>query len=419
MTLTPPSDELDLFSDAVLDEPYAAYRRLQELGDVVWLPKCQAFALTRHDVIRRVLLDSETYSSAQGVSLNPEINAYQQGSMLGSDPPMHTKLRALLGDSFSADALREQQAGIESMVDQLLERAARAGRFDAVRDVASVLPAAVIADMIGLPKAGRHRVLNLGRSYFNAFGPPTDGDGNPSARVAGAWAEMQTASAYIGFMFRRLSPVGLGARLLAARDRAELDDEQALKMLSTFIGAGADTTVRTIGNAFKILADHPQQWRLLCDEPQRAAAAVSEILRFDSPSQMLARHVTRDAELAGFHLPAGARVLVIYAAANRDDRAFPAPDVFDIRRSPSPGQLSFSLGIHGCPGQRLARLEVQCVLQAMLRHFSALELDGPPVRDPNSVLRGYKSLPMRVTPRRGAMPGRGEQQVEVEPEAPQ
>lgn len=393
----PPSNDLDLFSDTALEHPYGAFTQLRMQGSVVWLSRYQVYALTGHGVIRQALLDHKTFSSVHGVSLNGELNEYQRGTMPASDPFLHTKLRALIADAFTPAFIRKSEADIEDAADVLVANAVRRGSFDVMEDIAMVLPTEVISDIIGLPEAGRKRLLSLGHYHFDSFAPGmNDPGGPPPPRAVNSWKKMQTASATIGFMCRRLSPGSLGERIFAAAARGEINEQQAFKLVSTLIGAGADTTARTIGNAFHCFAEHPEQWELLRAEPGRINSAINEVMRYDSPSQMLTRYVTRDTELGGEIIPAGSRALVLFASGNRDEQAFPNADQFDITRDPLPGHLSFSAGIHTCIGQALARVEVRSVLKALMRHVRHITLDGAPVRRINSVLRGYERLPVRV-----------------------
>jgi len=164
-----------------------------------------------------------------------------------------------------------------------------------------------------------------------------------------------------------------------------------------YLAPSLDTTISAIGNAVWLLATHPDQWRLLRTEPDRIKAACNEVLRVESPISCFSRVAATDAEVGGVAVPAGSRVLVSYASANRDERRWSQPDRFDITRE-SAGQLAFGHGEHACVGMGLARLELAAVLTALVERVGTISLAGEPVRKPNNLIRSFASLPVEVRP---------------------
>jgi cytochrome P450 len=168
-------------------------------------------------------------------------------------------------------------------------------------------------------------------------------------------------------------------------------------LLAGYVVAAFDTTINLVANGVWLFANHPDQWSALRAEPSLMPFAINEILRMESPIQCFSRVTTRDVDLGdGVVIPAGARVINSYAAANRDERHYPDPDAFDVRRK-SADHLSFSYGIHACAGQGLARLEATAVFKALADRVTRIEPDGEPVRALNNITRGFAHLPVRTS----------------------
>jgi cytochrome P450 len=194
-----------------------------------------------------------------------------------------------------------------------------------------------------------------------------------------------------------LAPGGLGAQIYAAADAGELSLHEASLLVRSFLTAGLDTTVVGLGNALFCFAQHPEQWRRLRQDPSLARAAFDEVLRFEAPVQTFFRTTTRAVEVTGVRLGEGEKVLLFLAAANRDARRWEDPDRFDITRRAT-GHLAFGVGIHGCVGMAVARMEGEIVLSLLARKVQSIELDGAPERRLNNTLRGLARLPVRVRP---------------------
>ena len=169
-----------------------------------------------------------------------------------------------------------------------------------------------------------------------------------------------------------------------------------------YLAPSLDTTISAIGNAVWLFATHPDQWQLLRQEPDRVKAALNEVLRLESPISCFTRVANVPARIGEFDVPAGSRVLLSFASANRDERRWEDPERFDITRQ-SAGQLAFGHGEHACVGMGLARLEGAAVLEALVERVATIELDGPPVRKRNNLIRSFASLPVAVTPARAVV----------------
>lgn len=381
--------DLDPFDDAVLADPYPVYRRLRDAGPVVPLVRHDAVALFRYADVRQALRDWRTFSSASGVGLTEEFNQLP-GGILGSDPPEHDRLRRVLQGRLSPRALRaiddDLQARADALVDALVER----GSFDAVRDLAEPYATAVVANLAGLPDEGRGDLPGNSRAAFDRFGPRNrrfDEAAPGFARLV----DYVVTTAVPG----RLGPGGAGAEIYAAAEAGTLRRQECPGMLLVYTWPGVDTTVNAIGTAVHLFALHPDQWDLVRDQPDLMPAAAAEVLRLESPVQIVTRVTTRRCEIGGAPVPAGRRVLLMVGSANRDERHYADPDRFDVRRDPS-DHLAFGHGVHLCIGAGLARRELHAVLRSLAQRVTRFRLVKAE-RRLNNITSGLAALHIDVT----------------------
>lgn len=386
MTLTEaPHSDVDLFADEVLLDPYPIYRDLRELGGVVHLSALDAWALPRYDTVRAALLDWQTYSSA-GIALNDPVNEMVVGTVLASDPPEHTRLRAVLSDRLGPRAIRHLQADIAVRADALVEELTGRGSFDAVSDLATAFPFSVVFDMIGLPEDARPNMLRWADATFTVLGPLN------ARGQAGLGAITEMFQWLAGLTAADLKPDSMGRALFEAADAGRVGRESVGPLLAAYAGAGLDTTISAIANAVHLFADHPDQWDLVRDAPSLVPGAVNEVLRYDAPVQVFGRRLTKDCSVDNVHLAAGSQVCVLYGSGNRDDRHYAEPDRFDVTRDAS-DHLSFGYGTHSCAGQALARMEAQSVVTALAKRVRRFHI-GEPTRHLNNVVRSLEALPV-------------------------
>ena len=385
------SSDIDLFSDEALHDPYPLYRQLRDLGPAAWLRRHDVWFLGRYDVVRAALGDWQTWSSAQGIGLNPLINDAWKSALICVDPPVHTGMRKLFTDRLGPRQIKDVEDMITRRADDLAGRIAAAGSFDAVKDVAQDLPVGVIMDLIGWPEDVRPGLLDMAAGSFDACGPD-----NP--RMRGALPRLQAMMDLIARTYdeNRLVPGGFGSTVADAARRGEIPRDAAIGLLAGYVVAAFDTTISAITHGLLLFAQNPDPWQRLRADPGLMPAAFNEILRMEAPIQGFSRVATRDVDLGeGVIIPAGARALVSYGSANRDERHFPDPDRFDIGRRPL-DHLAFGLGVHGCAGQSLARLEAHAVFSALARRITRFEVAGVPQRALNNINRGYASIPMQA-----------------------
>ncbi len=376
-------EAVDLFSDEVLVDPYATYAALREQAAVVHLPSRDLYALTRYDEVRDALGDPATFTSTK-VGFNPMINEVLKGTTLATDPPDHAALRAVLTENLSPRALRKEKEAIDEKADTMVRELVERGSFDGVADLAQPLPLSIVADMIGVAPEIKEKLIGWGEAAMNLLGPMNQRSEAylPHAQELYGWSHNSTAA--------DLRPGSMGHAIFSAAERGEIPFENCGMIIHQYIAAGMDTTIATIGNALALFGAHPDQFELLRANHSLVGAAMNEVLRYHAPLPVAGRGVTRDIEIDGVHIPAGAQAAVMIASGNRDPRHYEDADSFRIERNPI-DHLGFGYGIHGCAGQGLARLEVQAALTALAKHVKSFRVGEVKPRLTN-MTRGWESI---------------------------
>jgi cytochrome P450 len=394
-TLSRPVSSVDPFSHGFLHDPYPHHQALREAGPVVWLEQYQIWTMARHEQVRDALTDWQTYCSSAGVGLSDfrkEPPWRPPSIILEADPPLHTRTRAVLTRILSPAAIKVLRETFEREAELLVARLVEQRAFDGVADLAEAYPLKVFPDAVGISDEGRENLLPYGSMVFNSFGPRNDlfNAAMANAGPVRDWIMSKCSRA-------ALKPGGLGMQIFDAVDSGELTEDEAGMLVRSFLSAGIDTTVYGLGNALYCLARYPEQWMALRENPGLIRGAFEEVLRFEAPVQSFFRTTTKAVEVSGIPLGDGEKVLLLFAAANRDPRRWDKPDTFDVKRRAT-GHMTFGTGIHGCVGQAVARLETEAILGALVRHVGALELTAEPTRRLNNTLRGFDTLPLRVVP---------------------
>ncbi|WP_226356094.1 cytochrome P450 [Pseudonocardia sp. ICBG601] len=380
-----PRSDVDLFADDTLLDPYPTYRDLRDRGSAVRLDALDAWALPRYDSVRRALGDWEAFSAA-GVALNEPVSQMLVGTVLATDPPAHTALRAVLSDRLGPRAVRPLQRDIAERAETLVDRVLAGGTFDAVADLATAFPFSVVFDLIGLPDEARPNMLRWADATFTVLGPM-------NARAADGLSAVGEMFSWVGGLTAaNLKEGSMGRAIFQAADEGRIKHESCLPLLSAYAAAGLDTTINTISNAVHLFAVHPGEWDRVCADPTLVPSALNEVLRYDAPVQVFGRRATRDVEIDGVVVEEGAQVLVMYGSGNRDERHYPDPDRFDVTRNPT-DHLSFGYATHACAGQALARIEAQSIIAALAKRVRRIHI-GTPVRHLNNTVRGLDRLPV-------------------------
>jgi cytochrome P450 len=316
-------------------------------------------------------------------------------SMIGMDPPDHTRVRRLVSRAFTPRAIARVRARVEEVADQLLDEA-DGGRFEVMSGYAGVLPVVVISELLGIPPSDWEKVKRWGdvlAAQLDVMGGAPDYVFVPALTGLGRYLRELFAE-------RRRNPGDRVIDALIADSEAEggLNDRELTATAMLLLTAGFETTVNMIGNGVLALLEHPDQKDRLLADPALGANLVEEVLRYESPVQMTARMIRQDTELGGRRLRRGGAVIVMLGGGNRDPQVFPDPDRFDIARPNAREHLSFASGIHHCLGASLARLEGEVALTKLFQRYPDLRLDGPVKRGRGLILRGPRELPVRLTP---------------------
>lgn len=379
------TSDIDLFADEVLLDPYPHFAELREQAAVVWMEKNGVWAFTRYDAIRDALANWPVFSSNK-FAFNEMMNDALKGTSLTTDPPEHQRLRNTLTENLSPRALRGMKAEIDAKADAMVADLVERGSFDAIEDLARALPRLVVADLIGIQGEPRDNILRWGEAAFNVLGPMNQRtiDSFPIAGELFGWAK--------GVQGEDLTEGSMGRAIFDAAARGDIPMENAGKIIHQYVAAGMDTTVASIGNAIAHFAAHPDQYRILREDPTLVASAFNEVLRFEAPPHAFSRLVKSDAEVDGTLIPKDGRLALLFGSGNRDPRHYENPDAFLVRRNPL-DHLSFGYGPHTCAGQGLARLEAHAVIASFVRRVRSFEV-GPSRRKINNATRSLDSLPV-------------------------
>ncbi len=391
MPATPTITDLDLFSSYDREHRLEQYARLRELGEVVYLERHGVYATTRYDTVRAALADHDTFVSGQGIAFTDEVNAILRGTTLASDPPEHDLLRDVVARGLQPRAVRGRADEIAAKARTVVAAALAKGEVDGVTELAQAMPLAVIPDFLGLPERNREHLFEWAQGGTDALGPVTERTPH-NAEMSRCILDFTVELAQT----RDLAPGSVGADVLAAADAGRIPAEKCPVLLIDYLGPSLETTATAIGHLLVTFAEHPDQWQLLRAEPALVSAAINELLRYESPIRGFTRVASRDAELGGMAIPAGARVWNLLASANRDERHYERPDAFDVRRNPL-DHLAFGYGTHGCAGQGVARLELHALFHALLDAVERIELTDAPVIAENAMLNTWARIPLRLT----------------------
>ena len=381
-----PAIDADLYADDVIVDSTELWARIRNAAPVVWLPRHQMYAIGRYDDVRAALRNDEVFRSGSGVAANPLANALGQDTTLGSDDETHTRRRRVLMRSLGARALTAIEEPLRTEAGRLVEGLMQRPHFDAVRDFAAQLPVAVVAELVGVPR-GSDGMLRWAAATFDGLGPLNRRSIRSLPRALGLLRYS-----------RRLTPATVtpgswAASVFDAHQQGELSLEEARALVIDFVAPALDTTILAAAHMLAALAGHPQAWNEVRADASLAPAAVMETVRLASPIRGFTRRLAAEHDVDGIHLPAGARVVLLYAAANRDERHFADPDHFDLHR-PNPSHLGWGNGAHACVGMLLAKLELRVLLEAMAPQVERI-ITGTPTPLRNNTLQGHAALPAR------------------------
>jgi cytochrome P450 len=380
------------------EDPYPTYARLRDEAPLYRNDDLGFWALSRHADVLAAFRDSERFSSAEGVSLEPSgtgRHASRTMSFLAMDPPRHGRMRGLVSRGFTPRRVVDLEPRIRALTVHHLEPALERGTFDFIRDFAGRLPMDVISELIGVPAPDRDEVRRLADLVVHREAGVHD---VPPAGMAAALDLVAYYTDLVGDRRRRPAEDHTTALLAAEVEGDRLTDEEVIAFLFLMVVAGNETTTKLLGHAWYWAERNRDQRATPFADPRRIPDWVEETLRYDASSQVLARTVTQDTELHGGLLPGGDRVLLLVGAANRDPEVFAEPDRYDLDRPDVTQHLaSFGSGRHYCLGASLARLEARIALEELVARVADYEVHHDGVERVHSVnVRGFATLPTTV-----------------------
>lgn len=365
-----------------------AYAWMRHKAPVYYDETNELWGVATYEGVLAASRDSVTFSNAGGS--RPKLDPMPW--MIDMDAPDHFTRRKLVSKGFTPARVRAQAPQIERLCDELIDRVCGRGKCDLVQDLAAPLPMIVIGDMLGVAPQDRDQLLSWSDDMIGSLDPTPE-------RFEAAAAAFMGFDAYARgtIAARREQPTEdlISVLVHAEIDGDRLTDDQIVFESMLILLGGDETTRHVITGGMEQLLLHPDERRLLADDPALLPSAVEEMLRWVSPIKNMARTVTKDVELAGVSLSAGDEVALLYESANFDEAQFKGPERFDIRRSPN-DHLAFGFGAHFCLGASLARVEVQSMVERLLDRLPDLELavDEPLPR----FLGALRELPVRFTP---------------------
>jgi len=404
--------DLDVWERGVPHDWLALLRRD---APVFWQPETEGsgfWALTRYEDVVRVAKEWETFSSELGGTslqdLTPEELAARR-SMIDTDPPPHTRMRALVNKGFTPRVVNAYEERIRGLAREIIDRAVAEGEFDWVESVAAELPMWVFSEIMGLPVEDRRLIIELGDKLLGNTDPEVVGEEYVAERALKdpALRKLPFSSPFAADLIEYGRKLGEARRhdprddittklVEAELDGSRLSEQEFGTMFILLTTAGNETTRHTISLGLVDLMTHPDELERLVADPTLASTAADELLRRAHPVHHFRRTATKDVVVHGRRIARGDKVTIWYAAANYDERQFPDPYRLDVGRMPNK-HVTFGLGgPHFCLGAHLAKLEIRVWLEEMLPYLPRLELAGDPVRLRSNFFNGVKRLPVRV-----------------------
>jgi cytochrome P450 len=390
--------------------PFDSYRRLAEAGKPVWIddqamPEGGCWAVAKRDQLDFVSCNPALFSSsAKGFvyrNIPEQRMVFMRMLLLGMDPPEHRRYRKVIASVFKAQGIEAMMPAMRERAREIVDRVAPRGECEFVQEVAAELPLQVICEIVGVPQEDRHDIMR----WANAMIGVDDPQYNPTGRESNQ-AELRLFEYGMALGERLLADTGSTALarqvLLADIDGDRIRPDEFWALFYVLLLAGTETTRTALTNGMYQLIRHPEQLRLLQDDPARIPGAVEEILRYDPPVTKMQRTATREVEVGGVTIRAGDRVLLFYPAVGQDAEIYACPERFDIGRAGQPDygreHRAFGLGEHFCLGHRLARAEMVVMLEQIVPRLRNPRLLAPMQRITSAELTAAREMRIAFDP---------------------
>jgi cytochrome P450 len=400
---------IDLNDRDFIQDPYPALNEMRESAPVIHDESSNLWMITRHEDVRACLRDRRLGRVYDHVTSAEEIGAVphdprwkpfwrvEKHSLLELEPPDHTRLRRLVSQAFTVRAVEAMREAARTQARALLEGLEDRREIDLLADFAQPFSVWIIANLLGVPFADRHDLLDWSHRMVKMYELNTSDQQAQSAAEAAA-----SFDSYVRELIRfdrEEQQGGLVGELVRAEvDGERLTEDEIVSTTIVLLNAGHEATVNTMGNGITAFLRDRDEWERVVAGQVDSAVAVEEMLRYDAPLQLFERWVLADnVEIAGTKLAFGDKIGMLFGAANRDPRAFDDPDTFRADRNAA-HHIGFGGGTHHCLGAPLARLELDVALAALAELAPGLELAAEPVRQNAFTIHGYESVPLRLSP---------------------
>jgi len=387
------------FSDEVFSDPLNVYRVLREESPVHHVEEYGCWALALFEDVWNACQDPETYTSAEGTTaghlLLGNLEVFPALDMM--DPPRHTRTRGIISAFFTPGRLRRFEGDFRAIVKTRLDSVRERGSFDVVQELGSHLSTLSVCRVLGLPEEDAETL----RGYVDAVFYREPGNIGVTEEGLAAYGNLD---AYFQELVALRRETGgekndvLGCYMAADLDGEGLDDATVASLMKELMIAGTETLPKMLAASLLRLWEHPDARREVVLDPALVLDAFMESVRYDMPTQFMARKLTRDVELRGQKLAAGSPILLLYPSASRDEREFPKADSWDLHRR-APRSVGFGHGTHACLGRHVARLEARVALEEILAVMPDYEVDLAGARRVyTEFVQGFASLPIHFRP---------------------
>jgi cytochrome P450 len=384
----------DPFDFDIDDDPYPIWKRLRDEAPLYHNDKYNFYALSRYDDVAHELTNWDTFRSGRGTTMDIIMSGITlpPGVILFEDPPIHDLHRRLLSRVFTPRRMEEIEPLTRDFCVRSLDPLVGTGRFDFIENLGAMVPMRTIGYLLGIPEENQEEIRDRGGRQLTlkegTFRPVPQDFLEHSHEMFAEYIDWRVEHPSDDLMTQLLN-----AEVEDGEGTRRLDRTEVLLYTSMIAGAGNETTTRLIGFIGQLLAEHPDQRRQIVDNPSLIPMAIEEVLRYEAPSPVQARHVARDVEYHGTTVPEGSVMLLLNGSANRDERRYPDGETFDIHRGAT--HLSFGHGLHFCLGSALARMQARVALEEVIKRWPDWEVDyANAAKAHTSSVRGWSKLPV-------------------------
>ncbi|MEO9823065.1 MAG: cytochrome P450 [Paracoccaceae bacterium] len=410
--VAPPSEAiLQPNTKAFARDPHSVYAQLRALETPYLLADFDGYVFSRFDDVRALALCPDMVRGAQAFMSEEDLASEQrtkgwhdmpaherfvQTNLLESDGADHRRLRATVFKAFTRQYVERHREMVQAYADQMVEAALEKGEIDFVADIALHMPGHIIGTILGVPAQDCPQLRIWSDDVVQFFGLERTED--DKKRAERATSEFHLYLIELIKARRRTPKNDLLSILIAAQDAGDLSETELIATAMLILMAGHGSTIDVMGSGCHALLRHPDQMRSLRDNAELMPNAVQEMFRFDTPLPFFHRYAAHDCKVAGYHIPQGTKVGLLYAAANRDPSVYKSPDTFEIARAPN-HHLAFGMGAHLCLGNNLSRLDMEILFNTLLVRTKAIALRSDEVHYKTGIsVRGPIALPVTLTP---------------------